>query len=280
MKLKHAYLLSLFTAGLFFVVASLQAQAPAVPEAKGGEAPAVHKKTLWTQIVLGGWVMVPIAVCSVATVYLIADGWVRTGEKKMLPLQHVEAVRSSFRQGDYVGAFDYCRANPSPFTNVCGMAVSLLGEGKEAVEEGLIGELSKENAQVNTWISYLSVMGVCTPMIGLLGTVTGMMKAFDTLGSSGIGDPSKLSEAIGEVLTATAAGLFIAIPAFFGYYVLRNRAIRTIHHIQDTMAGLLRKMPYEQMVGANIGTDELYAAPPNWLGHEAQSPVGDAGQMQ
>ena len=280
MKLKHAYLLSLFTAGLFFVVASLQAQAPAVPEAKGGEAPAVHKKTLWTQIVLGGWVMVPIAVCSVATVYLIADGWVRTGEKKMLPLQHVEAVRSSFRQGDYVGAFDYCRANPAAFTNVCGVAVSLLGEGKEAVEEGLIGELAKENAQVNTWISYLSVMGVCTPMIGLLGTVTGMMKAFDTLGSSGIGDPSKLSEAIGEVLTATAAGLFIAIPAFFGYYVLRNRAIRTIHHIQDTMAGLLRKMPYEQMVGANIGTDELYAAPPNWLGHEAQSPVGDAGQMQ
>ena len=280
MKLKHAYLLSLFTAGLFFVVASLRAQAPAVPEVKGGEAPAVHKKTLWTQIVLGGWVMVPIALCSVGTLYLIGDGWLRTGEKKMLPLQHVEAVRSSFRQGDYVGAFDYCRANPSPFTNVCGMAVSLLGEGKEAVEEGLIGELSKENAQVNTWISYLSVMGVCTPMIGLLGTVTGMMKAFDTLGSSGIGDPSKLSEAIGEVLTATAAGLFIAIPAFFGYYVLRNRAIRTIHHIQDTMAGLLRKMPYEQMVGANIGTDELYAAPPNWLGHEAQSPVGDAGQMQ
>ena len=280
MKLKHAYLLSLLTAGLFFVVASRQAQAPAEPEAKGGEAPAGHKKTLWTQIVLGGWVMFPIAFCSVATVYLIADGWVRTGEKKMLPQLHVEAVRSSFRQGDYVGAFDYCRANPSAFTNVCGAAVSLLGEGKEVVEEGLVGELSKENAQVNTWISYLSVMGVCTPMIGLLGTVTGMMNAFDTLGSSGIGDPSKLSEAIGEVLTATASGLFIAIPAFFGYYVLRNRAIRTIHHIQDTMAGLLRKMPYDQLAGANIGTDELYAAPPNWLGHEAQSPAGEVGYPQ
>ncbi len=280
MKLKHAYLLSLFTAGLFFVVASLQAQAPPAPEPKGGEAPAVHEKTLWVKIKEGGWVMFPIAFCSVATLYLIADGWIRTGAKKMLPAAHVEAVRSNFRQGDYVGAFDYCRANPSPFTNVCGVAVSLLGEGKEAVEEGLIGELSKENAQVNTWISYLSVMGVCTPMIGLLGTVTGMIKAFSTLAVSGIGDPSKLSEAIGEVLTATASGLFIAIPAFFGYYVLRNRSIRSIHHIQDTMAGLLRKMPYAQLAGANIGTDELYASPPNWLGHEAQSPDGDAGQTQ
>ena len=154
------------------------------------------------------------------------------------------------------------------------MAVSLLGEGKEAVEEGLVGELAKENSQLNTQISYLSVMGVCTPMIGLLGTVTGMIKAFATLGSSGIGDPSKLSEAIGEVLVATASGLFIAIPAFFGYYVLRNRSIKSIHAIQDKMAGLLRKMPYDQLAGANIGTEELYAGTPNWIGQEASSPTG------
>lgn len=280
MKLKYAYLLFVLTAALFLISAGLQAQAAPTPPGGGGQAAAVHNKTLWETIVEGGWVMFPIGFCSVATLYLIGDGWIRTGAKKMLPPQHVEVVRNRFREGDYVGAFDYCRANPSPFTNVCGVALSLLGEGKQAVEEGLIGELSKENAQVNTWISYLSVMGVCTPMIGLLGTVTGMIKAFATLGSSGIGDPSKLSAAIGEVLVATAAGLLIAIPAFFGYYVLRNRAVRSVHQIQDTMAGLLRKMPYEQIAGANIGTDELYAAPPNWLGHQAQSPAGDAGHLQ
>lgn len=278
MKLKHAYLLSLLTAALFLVVASLQAQAPAAP-AKGKEAaPAVHSKTLWEQIKEGGWVMFPIAACSVLTLYLIGDGWIRSGAKKMMPSHHVDAVRSLFRQGDYVGAYDYCRANPSAFTNVCGVAVSLLGEGKEAVEEGMLAELSKENSQLNTWISYLSVMGVCTPMIGLLGTVTGMIKAFATLGSSGIGDPSKLSAAIGEVLVATASGLFIAIPAFFGYYVLRNRTTKTLHDIQDNMAGLLRKMPYDQLAGANIGTEELYAGVPNWLGHEGQSPEGGPEQ--
>ena len=61
-------------------------------------------------------------------------------------------------------------------------------------------------------------------MIGLLGTVTGMIKAFATLGASGIGDPSGLSAAIGEVLVATASGLVIAIPAFGAFYFLRNRA--------------------------------------------------------
>jgi biopolymer transport protein ExbB len=129
----------------------------------------------------------------------------------------------------------------------------------------MIGELAKENAAMQTWISYLSVIGVCTPMIGLLGTVTGMIKAFATLGSSGIGDPSSLAAAIGEVLVATASGLFIAIPAFGAFYFLRNRAAASIHHIQDTINSLFRKMPYEMLTGVHIGDDELFAAVPNWI---------------
>src|SRR5678815_676849 len=123
----------------------------------------------------------------------------------------------------------------------------------------------RENSRMQTYISYLSVIGVCAPMLGLLGTVTGMMGAFAVLGSTGIGDPSTLSAKIGEVLTATASGLFIAIPAFGAFYFLRNRAAKVLHDIQDTMAGLLRKMPYDQLAGAHIGDEELYAAPPNWL---------------
>lgn len=256
-------------AAFFYATAALHAQTAAAAPAPE-EAPAVHSKTLWGQIKQGGWVMVPIGLCSVLTLYLIGDGVIRTGMKRVLPKAHVDGVKKAFRHGDYVGAFKFCRANPSPFTNVCGVAVSLLGEGKQAVEEGVIGELSKENSHMNTYISYLSVIGVCTPMIGLLGTVTGMITAFSVLGSQGIGDPSKLSEAIGEVLVATASGLVIAIPAFIGYYVLRNRAVGAIHSIQDTMAMLFRKMPYDQFAGAHIGGEDVYAAAPNWLSNEAR----------
>ena len=119
---------------------------------------------------------------------------------------------------------------------------------------------------MQTYISYLSVIGVCAPMLGLTGTVTGMIKAFEKLGSAGIGDPSGLSAAIGEVLVATASGLFIAIPAFTAFYFLRNRAAKALHDIQDTMNSLLRKMPYEQLAGVHIGDEEVYAAPPNWIG--------------
>jgi biopolymer transport protein ExbB len=263
----------LLAAGLFLTCTSLHAE-----EAKpAGDKPAVHTKTLWEQIVEGGWVMVPISVCSVLTLYLIGDGIIRiTNAKKLLPPEQVEAVRGLFRQGKYEDAYAYCKANPSAFTNVCRVAVSLLGEGKGPVEEGIMAEMAKENSRMQTSISYLSVIGVCTPMIGLLGTVTGMIKAFATLGTSGIGDPAQLSGAIGEVLIATASGLFIAIPAFGSFYYLRNRAAKVLHDIQDTMASLLRKMPYDKLAGAHIGDDELYAADPDWWTDEGGGAEGEA----
>ena len=233
---------------------------------KPGEKPAVDThKTLFEQIKEGGWVMIPIGLCSVGTVYLIGDGFLRTMRQRAAPPKHVATVKNLFRHGDYVGAYQYCKMHPSSFCDVLRVGTGLLGEGKHAAEEGMMGELAKVNGSMQTYISYLSVIGVCTPMIGLLGTVTGMIKAFATLGSSGIGDPSALAGAIGEVLVATASGLLIAIPAFGAFYFLRNRAQVVVNHLQDLLNTLFRKMPYEALQGVHIGDDELFAAVPNWI---------------
>lgn len=243
---------------------ALFAEAAPAPAAASGE-PAVHHKTLWETIKEGGWVMIPLGICSVLTIYLMGDGFVRvTNLKKLLPSEEVEAVKNFYRQGKYNDAYTYCKGRGSAFANVARVATSQLGEGKSATEEALIAELAKENSRMQTFISYLSVLGVCTPMIGLVGTVTGMMGAFATLGTAGIGDPSQLSAHIGEVLVATASGLFIAIPAFTAFYWLRNRAAKALHDIQDTMAQILRRMPYDKLAGAHIGDEEIIAADPEW----------------
>lgn len=246
-------------------LAALALTAVAARAEEAATDPQPHHKTLLGQLVEGGWVMIPIGLCSVFTIYLIGDGILRTTSKRVAPPEHQAAVKGFFRQGDYIGAYNYCKAYPSPLTNVLRVGIGLLGEGKQVAEDGMFAELSKENGRIQTWISYLSVIGVCTPMIGLVGTTTGMIKAFATLGSSGIGDPSSLSAAIGEVLVATASGLFIAIPAFGAFYFLRNRAAGALHHIQDSIAALFRKMPYEALAGVHIGDEELYAALPNWV---------------
>lgn len=264
MKQKPFHYLAIISGAFLLSTAGVFAQ-NASPQPGGTNAEGVHAKTLWEQIKEGGWVMVPIGLCSVATLYLIGDGIMRTSRKRVAPAAQEESVKALFRQGDYVGAYNFCKENTSPLTNVLRVGIGLLGDGKQVSEEGMMAELAKENSNMQTYISYLSVIGVCTPMIGLLGTVTGMIKAFAKLGASGIGDPSGLSAAIGEVLVATASGLVIAIPAFGAFYFLRNRAASSIHHIQDIVNGLFRKMPYESLAGVHLGDDELYAAIPNWL---------------
>jgi biopolymer transport protein ExbB len=270
MKNRIASTAALVVLTLFILVAPAFSAEPAAPT---GE----QKKTLWQTIAQGGWVMVPIALCSIATLYLIGDGVIRTTPKRVAPPEAEQNVKTLFRNGDYVGAYNYCKENPSSLTNVLRVGIGLLGEGKEVTEEGMTGELAKENSSMQTYISYLSVIGVCAPMIGLLGTVTGMIKAFQKLGAAGIGDPSGLSAAIGEVLVATASGLIIAIPAFGAFYFLRNRAAASLHHIQDIINSLFRKMPYESLNGVHIGDDELYAAIPNWLVQPSGS--GQTGRL-
>ena len=261
------------------VLAQSESPAPGTAPA----APAVQTKTLLERIREGGWVMIPIGACSILTVYLIGDGYTRTNPKRVAPPEQINQVKELFRQGDYVGAYNYCKANPSAVTNVLRTGVSYLGDGKTMTETAMSEELAKENAGVQTRLSYLSVIGVCTPMIGLLGTVTGMMSAFSTLKTSGIGDPGALAGSIGEVLVATASGLFIAIPAFGSFYYLRNRGAAALHVIEDTVNSLFRKMPYEHLTGVHIGDEELYAAVPNWIsaehGHDTgvNAPDVDAG---
>ena len=101
--------------------------------------------------------------------------------------------------------------------------------------------------------SYLSVIGVVSPMIGLLGTVIGMMGAFATLGASGISDPRGLATSIGEVLMATASGLFIAIPAFIAYYVFRNRSQTVIVNVDHLINNLIGDIPFAGLQGIRIG---------------------------
>ncbi|MEY3837521.1 MAG: hypothetical protein RL304_503 [Verrucomicrobiota bacterium] len=236
-------------------------------------APGVKEKTMMDLFHEGGWVMYPITICSVGMIWFIVDGFLRTSPKKLYPTAHVVQLRDLFRAGDYVAAHEFAKNAGSPLCDVVRAGVALSPDGKTMTEEAIISEISRIQADLMGRASYLSVIGVCTPMIGLTGTVTGMMKAFEKLGSSGVGDPSKLAEAIGEVLVATASGLFIAIPAFISYYLLRNRIQKGIHDVTEIVGGLFRGFPYAEIEGKNVGGDELYAAKPVWNTEPASSEV-------
>jgi len=223
------------------------------------------KKTFIAVLKEGGWCMWPIGMFSVATVWLAIDIWLRTNPKKMTPSADVLTARQLFLDGDYVGAYQQMKLATSPFALVVQAALGSIGYGKTATEEALLDEVDKISSTLQTRVNYLSVIGVCSPMVGLLGTVGGMRGAFSSLGTTGIGDTAKLAGHIGEVLIATASGLFIAIPAFITFYFLRNKLQGGIHHLQAEAESLFRNAPYEYLKDADVGQEATYAALPNWI---------------
>jgi biopolymer transport protein ExbB len=238
----------------------------ALPSLAMANPGGAKSESLWDEIKKGGWVMIPLGVCSVAMLWLIVDGVLRTKREKLVPAMELEKLRNAFRAGDYVGAYQAAQEVPCSINSVVRAGLVNLGDGKDACEEAMLAENAKEAARGATRLSYLSVLGVCTPMIGLIGTVTGMISAFKALGQGGVTQNSDLlSHAISEVLVATAAGLFIAVPAFMAYYFLRNRLQGALQEVEYEAFNLFRKMPYHMAEGVHIGDQELYANTPNWV---------------
>jgi len=117
---------------------------------------------------------------------------------------------------------------------------------KDQVESSLIESLEHEENGIGQWINYLNVVATVAPMIGLLGTVSGMIGAFQTISKGGMGRPELLAGDIGQALVTTATGLMIGIPAMIAYFILRNRlnnrmlaTARAASRLVDKLAGEL-----------------------------------------
>lgn len=206
-----------------------------------------------------------LVACSMLIVWLVLDGYLKTARKEVVPAAAGERLRRFFREGDYRGAYTFCSPQVSLLVSVVGAGLRHASEGKGAAEDAMVAATLAGNARFQNKIAYLSVIGVIAPMIGLAGTVFGMIEAFAAMGQAGAADPSKLSGAIGKVLYATAGGLVVAIPAFVFYYLLRNRTAHAIHLVQDAASDLFRRFPYEDLAGLPFEGAEPCAARPNWV---------------
>lgn len=223
-----------------------------------GEAGApAESHTILETIASGGPLIILIWVAILATsivmVTFIIQLFLSLRDEQLAPKALLDSLQATIRAGNYQEAWEICRANKAYIARVLKGALERIGRGKDAVENALIEHGLREAQVLRTKNSYLSVVGVVAPMIGLLGTVIGMMGAFAVLGASGVSDPRALALRIGEVLMATASGLFIAIPAFIFYYYFRNRSTIVLVNADDKLNYLVEDIPFEELAGIKIG---------------------------
>ncbi len=264
-RLRAGIIAAVAAVALFALPAVAVAQ-DAEPDPLTGEAtPAqVEDKTLLDMFTQGGWLMYPLLLCSIGTAAVAVYCFIQINGKKMMPSHQVEAVGKFMEQRDAGGAYSLCHSNPNAFANTMSSALLKVNferdlANKVSMEQSAAETLANEETKLMLWVNYLNVFATIGPMLGLLGTVTGMIEAFDSL-AAGKSEPADLAGGIGVAMLTTAAGLLVGIPAMFFYFYFRNSLAIIIANIQKRVTFMIDLLSGElKLEGA--ATDYEQAAP-------------------
>jgi len=190
--------------------------------------PAESSTSLFGLLQQGGWAMYPLGLTALFMFFLIFYCWRETGVGRFVPAALVGALKDPLAERDVEKARGLCAGTNSVLARCLNAALGKARPEKadanrEKIEGAYMDNVEAEDGAIGQWINYLNVVAAVAPMIGLLGTVSGMISAFQTIGQVGMGDPSALASDIGEALVTTATGLVIGIPAMVAYFIFRNR---------------------------------------------------------
>lgn len=264
-------LLALCTGGVLLTAPLLSAKE--APPAPGTPPPAVQVKTLLDLFYSGGPLMYPILLCSIGTAAVTVYCFLQINPFKMLPPKQIEAIGHYMQRKDAGNAYALCQSNPSVFANTMSAALLKVNfdrdlANKVSMDQAAGETLANEETKLMQWVNYLNVFATIGPMLGLLGTVTGMIESFDQL-AAGRSEPADLAGGIGEAMITTAGGLFVGIPAMFVYFYFRNKLTMGISNIQKRVTFMIDILSGElKLEGA---TAEYESAPESKNSEEPQT---------
>jgi biopolymer transport protein ExbB len=204
----------------------------------------------------GGWLMWPIIACSVMAVAIILERLWTLQEKRVLPpsvANHVwELVQQS--QVDVKQIQQVHQSSPIGQVFAAGLAYRHASRDvlKEVVEDTgrhVVHDLER-------YLSPLGTIAAISPLLGLLGTVSGMIRSFTAITADGVPNPAVLAGGISEALIATAAGLTVAIPALIAYRYLRGRVDGLVVKIEKESTRFIEALLHQQRTGVFGVADE------------------------
>lgn len=179
--------------------------------------------SVWDFVTKGGPTMYVILLCSLVALTIIVERSIVLRRKYVAPRDFAAAIRGM--GNDRTRALELCEANCSPLANVIAAIIRRRGEGPAALREAVIGAGARELVRLRARMRLLGALPQVATMLGLLGTVFGMIKTFQSVAASGqsLGKTEMLAKGIFEAWTCTAAGILVAIVVLIAYHTLMGR---------------------------------------------------------
>lgn len=193
-------------------------------------------------LIAGGWPMVPILLCSAVALAIILERFWSLRRKSVVPPELGEQVLAWARTRKLdPGHIETLRAN-SPLGEILAAALSVRMRSREIIKERVEDTGRHVVHRLERFLNTLGTIALISPLLGLLGTVFGLIEMFFAVMVSGVGDPLKMAGGIGQALVCTATGLCVAIPAYFFHRYFRGRVADYVVDMEEQTIRLIDEL--------------------------------------
>ncbi|NMA43654.1 MAG: MotA/TolQ/ExbB proton channel family protein [Oligosphaeraceae bacterium] len=229
------------------LLAMLAFSLSALAQEAGDEVAEQMGTSIW-DILYGGStvnliIWIAIFFTSFATLWFTIDGFLMVRRDKLLPPSLIEGVRNALSMGDLEAAIATCQAYPGSLANILQEAFDNIYDGYEVVQQAVSSRSELENEKLMQRVNLLNVCGQIAPMLGLMGTVVGMVLAFAGLATAtGAAKARVLANSISTALWTTCVGLLVSVPALLFYTYFRNGATRLLIESEATVLELIKPL--------------------------------------
>ena len=197
---------------------------------------------MWEMFANAGVVIYPLGLASLLATVITIERIFALRRSKVLPKEIIEIVEAVKPGRDLSLAVEVCRRNPGAFSDIMKVGLEHSNESWEIMRDAVIDAGRQETTMLERHLVWLETIAQVAPLLGLLGTVLGMIKVFASISIAGLGDPQALSEGISEAMVTTAVGLAVGIPTLVAYNLLSSKAESLITEIEAYASDLVARL--------------------------------------
>lgn len=201
------------------------------------------KESLYEKIAKGGAVMIPLIALGAAALLVGIIKWLQFSRIRLASEMDLQRVLRHLENGSKDQALAHARKITGPLGDLLTAAVQNADEKREFIEELLYEKMLSARTAIERGLAFLALSATTGPLMGLLGTVMGMIATFKLISSFGSGDPKLLASGISEALIATATGMIVAIPSLLLHAFLSRKAKGIIGSMEQTAVGFMNGLP-------------------------------------
>ncbi len=196
----------------------------------------------WLFLQRGGILMIPLILCSIIVLAIMIERAISLRRKKVLIPEIINVIDTIKKPEDIHLAISICQKNMGAFANIVQLGLESKDLSNDELKELISDQGRQEVRSLEKGLVVIETIAGIAPLLGLLGTVVGMIKVFTVISEQGLGQTQALSGGISEALITTVVGLSIGIPSFVLYNYFTDKAENLIMDIEKFTSQLLRKL--------------------------------------